>query len=51
MVTMTGPVRLISFGEDVKMSRWLSNAFAKSGAAPCSINGNFPELNIASAVR
>ncbi len=49
MVTMTGPVRLISFGEDVKMSRRLSNAFANSGAAPCSINGNFPELSSASA--
>ena len=48
MVITTGPLRLIALGDDVKISRLSAKALAKSGAAPCSMNGNLPDRSVAS---
>jgi len=43
MVTMTGPLRVIASGADVKTSRLFASALASKGAAPCSMNGSLPD--------
>src|SRR5262245_32848237 len=49
MVIITGPVRPIASGDDVKSNLLPASARASNGAAPCSMNGNLPDLNVASA--
>src|SRR5262245_17174303 len=49
MVIITGPACPIAPGDDVKSNLLPASARASNGAAPCSMNGNFPDLNVASA--
>lgn len=50
MVMMTGAVRPIALADEVKSNFLPASALARSGEAPCSMNGNFPDLSVASAV-
>ena len=51
MVMMSGPVREISAGDDVKMSRFCLSTLASRSSPPYSMNGSRPDCKAASTAR